>query len=98
MNSRRDVTLSLCGDVMLGRGIDQILRHPSGPRLREQWMDDARDYVELAEQASGPIPRGVGPRYVWGDALDELERTRPEARIINLETSVTRAEDYWPGK
>jgi poly-gamma-glutamate capsule biosynthesis protein CapA/YwtB (metallophosphatase superfamily) len=29
------VTLALCGDVMLGRGIDQILPHPGDPTLRE---------------------------------------------------------------
>jgi hypothetical protein len=31
---------------------------------------------------------------VWGTALDELNRAQPDARIINLETSVTRSEDY----
>lgn len=29
------VTLFLCGDVMTGRGIDQILPHPSAPQLYE---------------------------------------------------------------
>jgi poly-gamma-glutamate synthesis protein (capsule biosynthesis protein) len=33
-----------------------------------------------------------------GDALQELERTAPDARVINLETSVTRSDDFWPGK
>ena len=54
------------------------------------------DYVHLAEAANGPIPRDVGPSYVWGAALDELNRMRPDARIINLETSITRSEDYAP--
>ena len=36
--------------------------------------------------------------YVWGDALAELERVRPDARIVNLETSVTASEEAWPGK
>ncbi len=26
------VTLFICGDVMTGRGVDQILSHPSGPQ------------------------------------------------------------------
>ena len=30
----RAVTLFLCGDVMLGRGVDQILLHPGDPTLR----------------------------------------------------------------
>jgi poly-gamma-glutamate synthesis protein (capsule biosynthesis protein) len=40
----------------------------------------------------------VDDAYVWGDALAELERARPDARIANLETSVTTSEDAWPGK
>jgi poly-gamma-glutamate synthesis protein (capsule biosynthesis protein) len=87
------VTLFLGGDVMTGRGVDQILRCPSTPELHESRVHDARDYVTLAERASGPIPRRVDAAYVWGDALAELERISPDARIVNLETSVTRSED-----
>jgi poly-gamma-glutamate synthesis protein (capsule biosynthesis protein) len=92
------VTLCLGGDVMTGRGIDQILPCPSAPGLYESHVRDARVYVELAEQASGPIPRPVEPAYVWGDALAELDRVRPAARIVNLETAVTRSEARWTGK
>jgi poly-gamma-glutamate synthesis protein (capsule biosynthesis protein) len=81
--------LFLCGDVMTGRGIDQILGHPGNPALDEPLVKDARDYVGLAERASGPIPRGVAPGYVWGDALALLDEERPDARIVNLETAVT---------
>lgn len=91
-------TLFLCGDVMLGRGIDQILRHPSKPDLYESYVDDARGYVALAERRNGPVPRGVAWGYVWGDALAELDRRRPDARIINLETAVTAHAAPWPGK
>ena len=92
------VTLFLCGDVMTGRGIDQILERPSKPHLHEQYVRSALDYVGIAERASGPIDRLAKPDYVWGDALTELERVRPGARIINLETAVTTSEDAWPGK
>jgi poly-gamma-glutamate capsule biosynthesis protein CapA/YwtB (metallophosphatase superfamily) len=88
------VTLFLCGDVMTGRGIDQILPHPNAPEIFERWMTDARDYVALAERASGPIPRAVGPEYIWGDALEELVTAAPDARIINLETSVTSCDEF----
>ncbi len=91
-------TLFLCGDVMAGRGVDQVMGHPSDPLLHESWVEDARDYVALAEAAYGPIPRQVGPSYPWGDALAELLRMAPVARVINLETSVTRSDDYWRGK
>jgi poly-gamma-glutamate synthesis protein (capsule biosynthesis protein) len=92
------ITLFLCGDVMTGRGIDQILPHPSDPAIHEGYMKDARGYVEIAEKVNGPIPRSVAPGYIWGDALDELERIAPDLRIINVETSVTKSDDYWEGK
>lgn len=92
------VTLFLCGDVMTGRSVDQILRHPSSPELHESWIRDARDYVALAEEANGPIPRHVDPDYIWGDALMTLSRLRPAARIINLETSITTSDAYLPDK
>ncbi|MDR3607080.1 MAG: CapA family protein [Oligoflexia bacterium] len=88
------LTFFLCGDVMTGRGIDQILRRPSKPELHEEFVKDAQGYVELAEQANGPIPRSALPSYVWGDALEELEKAKPAARIINLETSVTTSESW----
>jgi poly-gamma-glutamate synthesis protein (capsule biosynthesis protein) len=92
------VTLFLCGDVMAGRGIDQILAHPSGPGLFEPHIHSAEAYVRLAEARTGPMPRRVAFAYVWGDARRELERMAPDARIINLETAVTASEDAWPRK
>ncbi len=88
----------MCGDVMTGRGIDQVLPNAGDPRLHESYVQDARRYVELAERAHGPIPRPVGFDYVWGDALEELRRRRPNVRLVNLETSITQSDDYWPGK
>lgn len=87
--SANAVTLFLCGDVMTGRGIDQILPHPADPRLYEPAVRDARDYVALAEEANGPIPRPVDFDYIWGDALAEFARMAPDLRIINLETAIT---------
>ena len=83
------VCLFLCGDVMTARGVDQILPHPGEPHLRESYLRSAIEYVKLAERASGPIPRPVSFDYIWGDALTEWERVRPDLRIANLETSVT---------
>jgi poly-gamma-glutamate capsule biosynthesis protein CapA/YwtB (metallophosphatase superfamily) len=91
-------TLFLCGDVMTGRGIDQILAHPSAPGIQESYVRDARDYVALAEETNGPIVRPVPSAYIWGDALEELERVAPDARVINLETSVTTSDEFWPRK
>src|SRR5918999_2313188 len=91
------VTLFLCGDVMLGRGVDQILPHPGDPRLRESHLTDARAYVELA-QDRGPVPRSVDFSWPWGDSLQVLDEVAPDVRVINLETSVTRSDEFAPGK
>jgi poly-gamma-glutamate synthesis protein (capsule biosynthesis protein) len=88
--------LFLCGDVMTGRGIDQILAHPSDPVLYEGYASSAVDYVSLAETANGPIPRSVAPEYIWGDALPLLQHESVDARIINLETAVTRSDEWLP--
>jgi poly-gamma-glutamate synthesis protein (capsule biosynthesis protein) len=88
--------LMLCGDVMTGRGIDQILPHPSDLRLHEPWVKSADEYVRLAEAVNGPIPRSVAASYVWGDALGVMSRSHLDARVINLETAVTTAQGPWP--
>jgi poly-gamma-glutamate synthesis protein (capsule biosynthesis protein) len=92
------VTLFLCGDVMLGRGVDQILAHPGPPELREAYVGDAREYVRLAESVSGPVPAPVPPDWPWGEALPVLDEAAPDARIVNLETSVTDDGSFAPGK
>jgi poly-gamma-glutamate capsule biosynthesis protein CapA/YwtB (metallophosphatase superfamily) len=96
MAAEDDVTLALCGDVMLGRGIDQILPFPGDPRLYESYMDSALGYVRLAEAAHGAMPRGVSFDYVWGAMLADLEELRPQARIANLETSITTSDTPVP--
>lgn len=92
------ITLFLCGDVMTGRGIDQVLPYPVDPTIHEPYISSARAYVRLAEDANGPIPKQVDFAYIWGDALAELNRAAPDARIINLETAVTTRPEFWPGK
>jgi len=78
------ITIFMCGDVMTGRGIDQVLPHPSNPVIYEPCMRSAKGYVELAEGANGPIPQPVDFSYIWGDALEEFERVVPDLRIINF--------------
>jgi poly-gamma-glutamate capsule biosynthesis protein CapA/YwtB (metallophosphatase superfamily) len=92
------VTLFVAGDVMTGRGIDQVLPHPGDPRIFEPYSASALDYMSLAERVSGPIPRPVDFPYIWGDALAALDETAPDLRLINLETAVTRTGTPWPGK
>lgn len=84
--------LFLCGDVMTGRGIDQILEHSVPPVLFEGYVKDARDYILLAERVHGSIPRMASVDYIWGDALEIWEEERPHVKIINLETAVTTSD------
>ena len=88
--------LFLCGDVMTGRGIDQVLPHPSEPTLYEPSLKSAGAYVELAERVNGPVPRPVDFAYIWGDALAEIKAREPSLRLINLETSVTTSSEPLP--
>jgi len=96
--TKRAVKLFLCGDVMTGRGIDQILPHPSSPEIYESYLTSADQYVEVAERVRGAIPREVDFSYVWGDALPLLQAAEPDARIVNLETAVTTSSAHWQGK
>lgn len=92
------VTMFMCGDVMTGRGIDQVLPYPSVPILYEPYVKNAMEYVWLAEEKNGPIPKPVNFSYIWGDAIAELERRVPDVRVINLETSITNSGDYLKDK
>lgn len=88
--------LFLCGDVMLGRGIDCIMPRPGDPLLHEEFTKSALDYLALAERKHGPIPKPADYNYVWGDGLADLERENVAARIVNLETSITVSDDFMP--
>ena len=96
MARRESVTLFVCGDVMTGRGIDQILPNRSRPRLYEPGVESAVEYVELAEKTHGRIPRNVNYSYVWGDSIEVLNRIAPDVRIANLETAVTASDEAAP--
>jgi poly-gamma-glutamate capsule biosynthesis protein CapA/YwtB (metallophosphatase superfamily) len=79
------VTLFLCGDVMTGRGLDQILEHPGDPRLYESWADIDRcvpannhvldwSYPGLEQTLSSLQGAGLG---VTGAGSDATAATRP---------------------
>ena len=90
------IVLCLTGDVMTGRGVDQVLPSPGDPRLWERYVDDARTYVELAKAESGTFPTPVDYTWPWGDALELMHEA--DLRVINLETSITTSDDAMPGK
>lgn len=86
------LSLFLCGDVMTGRGIDQVLPHPNNPILYESYVKNAQDYVKLANRIHGSIAQPVDFAYIWGYALGAMKEA--DVRIINLETSITNTNDY----
>ena len=95
-----EIGLLLCGDVMLGRGIDQLLPHPGDPTIYEHWryVHSARAFIELAQRKNGVVPNNRGVDYVWGDALTDFAEFRPDLRLINLETAITARGQPWPRK
>ncbi len=92
------VRLCLCGDVMVGPGIDQVLPRACGPVLHAPWVEDARAYRRIAEAVNGDIPAPVGSDSPWGDARARLARFTPDRRVINRETAVTASDAWWSGK
>ncbi|MGY4103497.1 CapA family protein [Nocardia sp. R16R-3T] len=98
IDNRCMATVLLGGDVMLGRGVDQILPHPGDPTLRERCVEDARTYAELAEQMNGEFARPVDFCHPWGDVLPMLTQLTPQVRLINLETSITADGAFAPLK
>ena len=60
-----------CGDVMLGRGIDQILTHKSDPHLYESYLTTAQQYVPIAMKSYTTENKSVPNTYVWGKLLEE---------------------------
>ena len=73
-------------------------RPPVDPILYEPSVRDARTYVRIAQEQTGPIGAPVAFDYIWGEALEVLKRFGPDVRLINLETSVTTSNDYWEGE
>lgn len=98
MTREGKIHLLLAGDVMTGRGIDQVLVHPGAFGLHEPLVADAREYVRLAEQASGSIPRHSADAYIWGDALAVMDSASADLRIVSLKTAITADGEPWPAK
>ncbi len=95
-----DIRLLLGGDLMLGRGVDQVLPFSCDQLLFEGWrgIESARTFVELAERRNGPLPAERGAAFVWGDLLAEFTDPAVDLRLVNLETALTTSAVPWPGK
>lgn len=86
-------TLFLGGNVMTGRGIDQILPESLDSRLYEPFIANANRYIKIAEHKNGKIPKNIDYQYVWGDALDIWQGMDPALKLINLETAITENDE-----
>ena len=93
----REITLFLCGDVMLGRGVDQILPHPGDPTCGSR---QSATPAPMSSWPSGarPGPAAGRPLLAVGRGAAGTRRAAPDVRIVNLETSVTRGDEFAPGK
>jgi poly-gamma-glutamate synthesis protein (capsule biosynthesis protein) len=85
---KKKMIVAVAGDLMMGRGIDQVLDFPGSPLLWEE-MADARGYVALAA-------RKVPPYFLEGkNIFRHLSlHNRQDLFIANLETSVTRSSNF----
>lgn len=89
----------LAGDFEPARGVDNVMPKPTRGELREGSCTHAAEYVMLAERRAGArIDRThVTARSLIGDLPSVVRLRRPIAHgIINLETAVTRCDDFAP--
>ncbi|CAH1773713.1 unnamed protein product [Owenia fusiformis] len=93
------INIFLGGNVMIGRGIDQIFPESSDPYIFEKNTQDARDYVKLAIKKNGKFyleHEKQAIEYIWGYAMKTWEKYKPDVKLINLETTLTTSDTMWP--
>lgn len=83
---------------MLGRGVDQALEHSCDPELREPYVQDAREYLRLAESVNGHLGVPLGREEPWGATIEILRGEGAGHFFVNLENSVTEDGEPWPEK
>ena len=89
-----ELTIFLCGDVMLGRGIDQIMKYKNDPTLYESSVSNAKYYVPKEMAIYTEPNKFVSYDYFWGDLLLEPLFIKSNLKIINLETSITSNNEH----
>jgi poly-gamma-glutamate synthesis protein (capsule biosynthesis protein) len=86
------------GDVMLGRGIDQIFKYKNDPTLHESFMKNAKNYVPKSLKEYTINDNYKNYNYIWGDLLQNNFFKKSIIKIINLETSITNQTNYTKNK
>ncbi|CAL6328348.1 unnamed protein product [Bathycoccus prasinos] len=101
-SSSSQIRLFLAGDFMPGQGVDAVMPSPCAREIREGFCKDAFDYARLAEQKQkrrfADTKKKVSARDVLGEVAKVIERFEPHARMLNLETSVTKKSSFYPHK
>ncbi|KAJ5740182.1 hypothetical protein N7493_000054 [Penicillium malachiteum] len=90
-NNSESYTITLIGDVMLARQVDQLLPTSiDSPR-------DARNVSKIKSKHPSTLSEEAYiPSAPWGTTLPLLRST--DLFLINLETSVTTTNQAWPNK
>jgi len=88
------VRLFLGGDVMTGRGIDQLFAVHNGDDFGKPDHVPAQQYLDWSAALHGAEMRPVRHDYVWGAALGVLDLAAPDFRLVNLETAITTSDDW----
>lgn len=84
--------LFLCGDVMLGRAIDQLFKYKNDPTLYESFVKSALYYLPPTMKKYSNPNTYVNYDYIWNSLLSNKFYTNSDLRIINLETSITTSK------
>ncbi len=87
--SADSVRLFLGGDVMTGRGVDQLFATHNEGDFNKPDAVSARQYLEWSALMHGAEIRPLRHDYIWGAALSVFDTVRPDFRLVNLETSIT---------
>ena len=89
--------LFLGGDVMTGRGIDQLFALHNPDDFGKPDYVSGQQYLSWSSLLHGPEVLPVRHDYIWGTALSILDTAQPDFRLVNLETSIT-ASAAWEKK
>lgn len=86
--------LFLGGDVMTGRGIDQLFAVHNDDDFGKPDHIPARNYLHWSAALHGAEMLPLRHDYIWGAALGVLDLADPDFRLVNLETAITTSADW----
>ena len=90
-----DIRLSFAGDLMLGRGVDQVLKFPTDSRLYENAVKNSKEYVLLI-QSELKRQNKVYELLFWSPIMNDFHKFQSHLFFINLETAITHSLTPYP--